>query len=336
MKRYILISAFFCSLALVAGAQDIHLSQFYAADHLMNPARVGDHSGDFRISANYRDQWRQIESQPLTTFVAAFDKAFHYYSHEIDGGIMVVRDQFSGFQSQTTKIFVTGAYSYLWKGNTLRGGVQSGIVSNSTDLSIQTFPEQWDYPNGTFDPSLPNMETSIRPSQMYVDVNLGLTWKRKIKDITYNGGIAVNHLNRPKDTYSSQVAERRRMRKVVHGGADIPLTPTLMLKPQFQWMWTTKANEVLLGSNIEHELAQTGLTKIWAGVFYRHGIIRTLDAVYPVVGVTYKRFDVGLSYDFNISSLSQGVKRVKSAEISVIYTAPSSKLKYRIVPCSRY
>jgi len=336
MRNICILPALCCVLAMpYIQAQDIHLSQFYTQDHLLNPARVGDHGGDYRISANYRNQWRQLENQPLTTFVAAFDKAFHYYSHEIDGGLVVVRDQFSGFQSQTTKIFLTGAYAYTWKGNKLRGGIQTGFVSNSTDLTTQTFPEQWDYPNGTFDQSLPNMETSIKPSQMYLDLNLGASWERKFSDITLKGGMAINHLNRPKDTYFSQHFERRRMRKVVHAGADIPLSPVWMLKPQLQWMWTTKANEFLLGANIENELSQTGLRKVWAGVYYRHGIMRTLDAVYPVIGLRINRFDLGLSYDFNISSLSKYVKRLNSFEVSLIYTAPSSKLKYRIVPCSR-
>jgi type IX secretion system PorP/SprF family membrane protein len=333
-KLSLLIIAFLGALAV--SAQDVHLSQFYAADHLLNPARVGDHQGAYRASANYRSQWRQIGNQPLTTFVAAFDKAFHYYSHEIDGGIVVVRDQFSGFQSQTTKILLTGAYAYDFKGNKLRGGLQAGVVSNSTDLSIQTFPEQWDYPNGTFDPSLPTLETNIRPSQMYGDVNLGVTWERKLANILFNGGIALNHVNRPKDTYFSQQAERLRMRKVVHGGATVRLNPTLCLKPQFQLMWTTKANEFLLGGNLEHDMGTTGITKVWGGIFYRHGVIRNVDAIYPVIGISYKRFDLGLSYDINLSALSQNVKRVKSAELSLIYTAPSSKLKYRIVPCARY
>lgn len=327
----------FCYLlaAQCTHAQDVHLSQFYTQDHLLNPALVGDHTGDYRISANYRNQWRQIESQPLTTYVLAFDKGFHYYSHEIDAGLVVVRDQFSGFQSQTTKIFLTGAYSYTLKGNILRGGIQTGIVSNSTNLAVQTFPEQWDYPNGTFNQDLPNMETNLRRSQMYMDLNLGASWERKFNKVTLKGGIAINHINRPKDTYFSQQVERRRMRKVVHASAEIPLNQTLTLKPQMQWMWTTKANEFLLGANLESKLSETGITKVWAGVYYRHGIIRTLDAIYPVVGVSFNRFDLGLSYDFNVSSLSKYVKRVKSIEISLIYTAPSSKLKYRIVPCSR-
>lgn len=335
MKKAIILIVSCLSAVLYVDAQDIHLSQFYTQDHLLNPALVGDHKGDYRISANYRNQWRQIESQPLTTYVAAFDKAFHYYSHEIDAGLVVVRDEFSGFQSQTTKIFLTGAYTYTLKGNILRGGIQTGIVSNSTNLSVQTFPEQWDYPNGTFNQALPNMETNLRRSQMYWDLNLGASWERKIRKITYKGGLAVNHINRPKDTYFSQQVERRRMRKVVHGSAEIPLTNVLTLKPQLQWMWTTKAQEFLLGANVESKLSSPVITKAWAGVYYRHGISRTLDAVYPVVGLSVNRFDIGVSYDFNVSSLSKYVKRVKSIEISIIYTAPSSKPKYRIVPCSR-
>lgn len=325
----------FISIVDCVYSQDVHLSQFYTQSHLLNPALVGDHDGDYRITMNYRNQWRQIENQPLTTYVGAFDKAFHYYSHEIDAGIVIVRDEFSGFQSQTTKIFLTGAYTYTLKGNILRGGIQTGLVSNSTNLAVQTFPEQWDYPNGTFNQSLPNMESNLRRSQMYWDLNMGVSWEKRINKIRYQAGLAVNHLNRPKDTYFSQAAERRRMRKVIHGGVEIPLSNVLTLKPQMQWMWTTKAQDFLLGSIIENKLSNPIMTKVWAGIFYRHGISRTLDAIYPVVGLRLKRFDVGISYDFNISTLSKNVKRVKSIEFSLIYTAPSSKLKYRIVPCNR-
>ena len=52
-------------------AQDIHLSQFYASDHLLNPSKMGDFEGDFRITGNYRNQWKQINppvNKGITTF----------------------------------------------------------------------------------------------------------------------------------------------------------------------------------------------------------------------------------------------------------------------------
>lgn len=335
MKRKLLLITIVFSV-FQAKAQDLHLSQFYSSDQFLNPAMMGAHNGDLRASANYRNQWRQINGAPLTTAMLAFDKAFHYYSHEIDGGIFYARDQFSGFQTITNKIFITGAYGRDWLSSTWRGGVQLGVVTNSTDLSTQTFPTQWDYPNGTFNQSIYNGEENIRASQMYLDVNLGGTWSKKFSKFNLLAGLAANHVNRPKDTYFSQVFERRKMRGIFHSQAEIPLNDRLQLEPKMMWMWTAKAQEYLFGSNLRFKTANSTLPYLYGGIFYRHGIKRTFDAVYPVVGVIYKNFDFGVSYDINVSSLSDGIKRVKTVELSLIYTRPSSKVKYKIIPCDRY
>ncbi len=326
----------FIFLSLCGWTQDLHLSQFYTADQFLNPAMMGSHSGDLRVTANYRNQWRQINGAPLTTGMVAFDKAFHYYSHEIDGGIFYTRDQFSGFQTITNKIFLTGAYGYDWLSSHWRGGVQFGVVTNSTDLSTQTFPSQWDYPNGTFNQSIYNGEENIRASQMYLDVNMGATWSKKFAQFNLLAGLAVNHLNRPKDTYFSQVFERRKMRGVFHTQAEVPLNDKYQLEPKIMWMWTAKAQEYLFGSNVRYKTGNTVIPNVYGGLFYRHGIKRTFDAIYPVFGVTYKKFDFGVSYDVNLSGLSKGIKRVKTLELSLVYTAPSSKVKYKIIPCDRY
>jgi type IX secretion system PorP/SprF family membrane protein len=335
MIKKLLFSLLF-GLPLTLCAQDLHLSQFYTSDQFLNPAMMGAHDGDYRIIGNYRNQWRQINGAPLTTGMLSFDKSFHYYSHEINGGIFYARDQFSGFQTITNKIYLTGAYGLDWLSSHWRGGIQAGLVTNSTDLSTQTFPTQWDYPNGQFDQNIYSGEDNIRPSQMYLDVNLGATWTKKINKIRLVSGIAVNHVNRPKDTYFSQVFERRKMRGVFHTTAEVPLNNKFQLEPKLMWMWTTKANDYLFGSNVRCNTQNKIIPAIYGGIFYRHGIKRTFDAIYPVVGLIYKNVDIGLSYDINLSVLSKGIKRVKTVELSLIYTAPSNKVKYKIIPCDRY
>ena len=297
---------------------------------------MGAHKGDMRFIANYRNQWRQINGAPLTTGMFSFDKAFHYYSHEIDGGIMYARDQFSGFQTITNKIYLTGAYGTDWMNGHWRGGVQLGVVTNSTDLSTQTFPTQWDYPNGSFNQSIYNGEENIRASQMYIDLNIGGTWSKKFKKFNLISGIAFNHVNRPKDTYFSQVFQRRKMRSVFHSEVQYKLNQRLQLEPKVLWMWTAKAQEFLLGSNLRIQTSNAVLPEIYVGTFYRHGIKRTFDAIYPVVGLVYKSIDIGISYDINVSPLSKGIKRVKTVEFSLRYTIPSSKVKYKIIQCDRY
>src|SRR3989344_1189699 len=106
MKKYLVAIILFCTMQIFA--QDVHLSQFYTAQQNLNPALAGFYTGEYRIAGNYRSQWREI-GDPITTAVIAFDKKFYFYSDEIDGGIIVIKDQFSGFNQNTHKIFLTGS-----------------------------------------------------------------------------------------------------------------------------------------------------------------------------------------------------------------------------------
>jgi hypothetical protein len=66
-------------LSSVAVAQDIHLTQYYTNQLNLNPALGGMYEGEYRIVANYRNQWREINT-PLTTTMIAGDKKFHFFS----------------------------------------------------------------------------------------------------------------------------------------------------------------------------------------------------------------------------------------------------------------
>lgn len=318
-------------------AQDIHLSQYYNSDQLLNPAKVGDFDGDFRFTGNYRNQWREI-SKPISTYIASFDKAFHYYSHQIDGGILVARDEFSGFQSVTTKVLIAAGYAYEYKENKFRIGIQPGFVFKQTDLSKQSFPDQWNFGTGNFDQTSQesNLNTLGNESLNYFDLNIGTQWSKKFKKIEPKIGFALNHINRPKDSYFSKVTERLRARKVFHTEVNYQLTDKVMLQPKLLFMWTAKANDMVLGTNVRHALKNKSITSVYWGAHYRHGVKRLLDAVIPTVGLRYNKFDLGFSYDINVSTLSKNVERKSSFEVSIIYIAASSKSRYITLPCDRY
>jgi type IX secretion system PorP/SprF family membrane protein len=334
-KQLLFIFPFLFSFSIVSFAQDIHLSQFYASDHLLSPAKVGDFEGDYRITGNYRNQWRQI-SDPISTYIISFDKAFHYYSHEIDGGILVARDEFNGFNMVTTKVLLSAGYGYKHKGHTFRVGIQPGIVFRKTDLTKQTFPVQWDYAEGSFNQGVPNQESTISESQYYFDLNIGFQWSKKFGKLEPKVGFAMDHINRPKDTYFTNFIERLRSRKVFHAEVDYQLSEKFTLQPKLLWMWTTNANDMVLGTNVRYKLPNKTITSVFAGVYYRHGVKRILDCAIPVVGCRFKRMDLGFSYDVNVSSLSEDVKRRGTFEVSLIYTAPSLKPKFTALPCDRY
>lgn len=333
MKKYLVAIIFFCTMQIFA--QDVHLSQFYTAQQNLNPALSGFYNGEYRIAGNYRSQWREI-GDPITTAVIAFDKKFHFYSDEIDAGIIVIQDQFSGFNQNTNKIFLTGSYKKLWKYNEIRAGIQAGIVLKSTDLKTQTFPNQWVYETGIFDQNLSNGENDISQSQNFIDVNFGVAWSKTFTKFKPTLGLSLFHINRPKDTYFNTPTERLRMRQVVHGEAVIDLNGPVSIEPKLLYMWTTKAQDALIGSNVKYHFKDSKVKNVYAGVLYRDGFGRNSDAVIPIVGLTYNRFDVGFSYDVNISTLSDYSARKSTLEFSLIYTAPMFSPKNLSIPCDRY
>ena len=109
-------------------AQDIHLSQFYNQDHLLNPAKVGDYDGDYRITANYRNQWRQLNKQPISTYLLSFDHIFFFDKHQFHAGLMLTSDRFQGEESN----YATGIpFSYTVNSYCVSGLLFVTVISYS-------------------------------------------------------------------------------------------------------------------------------------------------------------------------------------------------------------
>ena len=66
------------------------------------------------------------------------------------------------------------------------------------------------------------------------------------------------------------------------------------------------------------------IKNVYAGILYRDGFSRNNDAVIPVIGFTYNQFDVGFSYDVNISDFGRAANtnatnNFGGPEFSLIY-----------------
>ncbi len=327
------VSLFF--LCETTNAQDIHLTQFYTNQQNLNPAMVGMYDGAYRAVGNYRHQWPEI-NKAITTGMVGFDKKFFFFKDEIDAGILVVNDNFAGFSLNTAKIFLTGAYKKVIKGHELRAGIQMGVVFKSTDLSSQTFPDQWVYQNGIFDPSVYSGEDNLKANQTFFDMNLGAAWSHKFKKFTPTVGFSVFHITRPKDTYFSTHVERLRTRQSVQVLVDVPINASFSAEPKFMYMWTTKVSDMMLGGNVKYHIKNAMIKNVYLGILYRGGFGRNSDAVAPVAGFHIKNFDVGLSYDLNVSKLSAQSNQKTTFELSIIYTAPIFLPKSIAIPCDRY
>lgn len=334
MKHFLLLILLLIYFNTFFG-QDVHLSQFYTAQQNLNPALSGYYEGDYRIASNYRRQWAQI-GDPIVTTMIAFDKKIHFYSDEIDAGIIVIKDQFSGFGLNTYKILLTGSYKKTINYNEFRAGIQVGPVLKSTRLSTQTFPNQWVYDTGEFNQTVSNQENTLSENQNYLDANFGVAWSKTFRKFKPIVGLSIFHINQPKDSYHENPTERLKMRYAFHGEAVITINSSISLEPKLLYMWTTNTKDALIGSNISKKLNHKSVHKIYAGVLYRDGFSRNNDAIIPIIGFTYNQFDFGFSYDINISELSAYSSRKSTLEFSLIYTAPLFSPNSLSIPCDRY
>lgn len=330
-------------------SQDIHLSQFYNQDHLLNPTKVGDYDGDYRLTANYRNQWRQLNKQPISTYLLSFDHIFFFDKHQFHAGLMLTSDRFQGEETNyatgipfsytvnSTKILASISYALQYRKHIIRTGLQTGMVMSASDPTTQTFPSQWDYQSGDFNGKLANLESQLKPSQKYFDLNLGVSWTKKFVFGIPKVGFSINHINRPKDSYFKNNQERLRARKVFFSEVMIPLGFRFSLQPKLLFMWTAKANDLLIGTNLQVQTSYKVIPTYYFGMHYRHGIARIFDAIIPTVGFNYKKYAIGISYDVNLSDLSKGTdSRKGSFEFSLMYTGASTIPKKVLLPCNRF
>jgi type IX secretion system PorP/SprF family membrane protein len=322
-------------------AQDIHFSQFFATPLLVNPALSGVYKGDFRITGNYRQQWKSV-SEPFTT--AAFGGDYQFYrlnGDRISAGMQFVSDQAGVGALKTTQTYIVGAYHKSFGLNNLHGGLELGYVEQSVDVNKFTFPNQFDRDIGQFsneNDALPNSESNLQESSQYLDMAIGFAWSRDFGKFKPIAGFSIYHLNFPKKSLTETDGAKTKARPVFSLGGTYELNAKYYLMPMFKYMFQTKASDMLIGSNVAMRLSvpKVKLKAIYAGLEARAGIGRKTDAGIIMAGLIFKKLQVGVSYDVNVSSLRTSSGYRGATEFSVIYTGLSTQLDRAHIPCNRY
>jgi type IX secretion system PorP/SprF family membrane protein len=323
------------TLSSVYKAQDVHLSQFYTNAANLNPALVGHYKGAYQFTGNYRNQWHEI-GKPLNTFFLAADKKMFLFRDEIDVGILLCEDKFQGFNQKVNKILIHGAYKKNISGHIVSGGIQLGGIFRSTDLTMQTFPNQWVYETGEFSQDVNSGELNLAESQGFFDATIGVAWSKIFPKWTPTVGFSLSHFNRPKDTYFNVFTERLRSRKSISAKVSYHWKNDIYIEPQLLYMWTTKAEDLLGGFLVRKNFPAKKVNEVNLGLLFRTGFNRNRDAIIPTIGFGFDKVDVGISYDINISTLSRLNSRKSTFELSLIYTVPNYEPKKLSIPCDRY
>lgn len=299
----------FISLLAFTGlkAQDMHFSQWFNSPLTTNPANTGFiPDADYRIGANYRNQWSAIMSVPFKTMSVWGDA--QVFRDRIESGWLglggvILRDVAGSGNLTSTKVYASAAYhQMLGVAHLLSAGFNVGWANkriNTTDLK---FPDQFD--GEFFDSKLPTSAILDVPSINYIDVQVGLNYAYFPTDNLYvNGGVSAWHLNRPRESFfksdpAGGYDSRIQPRYTAFVNVSYKVNEDVIVNPMGYFTTQAKANEMVAGGMVQYNLSGDGESQLIGGLFYRAG-----DAFVPMLGFEWKNIKLMFTYDATTSSL---------------------------------
>ena len=321
IKKIKILLLIACSLQFEASlqAQDLHFSQFFNSPLVTNPANTGFiPDADFRIGANYRNQWSAVMSVPYKT-ISVFGDAQVFRDRLENGwlglGGLILNDQAGTGSLTSTKIYGSLAYhQMLGLSSLLSAGFNIGWANKHINESKLKFPDQFD--GKFFDNKLPTSVSFSNNYVSYLDMHAGMNYAYFPDENVYiNAGYSIQHVNRPKETFFADNTTNGRipMRHTGFVNAILKLNDRVIVNPNAYFSTQAKATELVFGINANYNLSQFGEQQLLAGVYYRLG-----DAIVPMVGFETAKIQFTFSYDVTLSGLSKYNGYRGASEFSII------------------
>lgn len=324
--RLFSISAFM-AITLLAQGQDVQLALFRYHPLFVNPAYTGSFIGDWRVGLGYRTQ-QVVTAEPYQTALAGFDGKLFIFNQEIGAGLYVLNDQ-SGTGGLTfNKVYGSLAYEKDIDNNMFGIGLQAGFISgkvNNWGL--------WDNTTGTF--TADNGEVYFGERTGFIDINLGMSWKRKIKHILPQAGISLLHLNNPNISFFDG-KEKQNILVLFDTRLDWEVVEKITLSPLVTFKLQKGISQSVGGFDINYMLGKRSLVKsVFGGVHLQNGIIENASSVLLQLGTRVKRIDIVLGYEHKLGSFGESTGTTGAFEIGIVYQSISTVLNTYSIPCER-
>lgn len=325
-------------------AQDVHFTQFNASPLLINPAFTGAHDGQYRATAIYRDQWRSIVGDAAFKTVGASIDAPIVRDLSIDdylaAGLQFYNDRAGDGNLANNSILGSIAYHKFLgtrQDKVLSVGLQGGYTQKSIDLSKLYFGDE--FRDGTFAQGT-TLEQFAGNNTNYFTINAGVNYSMAFgENFGITLGAGANNLSQPSESIlrqeNAEVGLGRRY--TGQAGAIWYATERFSVRPAALFQSQSTASELVAGSEFNYIVGNSEFrnyaTAVFAGAWHRFD-----DAIMATVGVEFKGFRIGASYDYNISDLDGATNGNGGFEISLRYIAadPLDFARRLIYPCARF
>lgn len=289
-----------------SAAQDFHFSQFYEMPMLRNPALAGVFNGDLRIAAAHRNQWQSV-TVPFQTSSACIEYKLPVFNFNdyLTIGAQVVHDVAGDIKLERTQLFpVINFHKSLSQNddNYLSLAFMGGPVNSQFDPTQARMDDQ--FINGSFSSSNASRQQFNSTGYSYWDLSTGLTFSGGFGYASnYYIGVGYYHFLNPRINFFNANSNTLLNKKwVFNGGIKSPITDNSRLIGFADYFVQGGHRQFFGGAMFEFDVieyyAEDELVSLGLGSFYRWN-----DAIIPVVRLQYLRWNLGISYDANISKL---------------------------------
>lgn len=304
-------------------AQDVSLSQPYAAPLYLNPAYSG--VAEFsRIGASFRYQWAQL-GEPYTTTSLYAD---HYFSGFKSGvGFSAVSDRQAGGAMVQSSLGASYAYNLRMAEKTfMRFGIQALLGIASANASKLIFPDML----GGSGAVIAN-EPYASEQRTYFDMAVGGVFSHGI----FFAGAAVHHLmgSPSVEVLGQPVLTPRKL--TLHAGCNIPIKVGNSYSSGRYYQQSDESDGLTLSPNVIYCLQGvygTYAAGMYAhvrgfslGFFYKSEISSSANFFSAAAGYSSGLFSLMYSFDFGTLSSEAKAYKPNTHEVSLTF-----KIKPRV------
>ncbi len=319
MQFRILTTFLIALISIGADAQDPSFSQFYANPVNLNPALTGTTELP-RLGLHYRNQWPG-RGPTYTTYSVSYDRIMPKSNAGM--GIQMLKDQELNNVINTHS--ATISYSYhivLGYGSFMTFGLQGGLTLKQFNIGNLVFPSGIDQLSGEISSWVSESYTDEK--KVYPDFAAGIAGQHG--EIFW--GLAAHHLNTPNESViEGDQKGTLPVKATLHAGARLHRLHNGLLSRIF-----TLSPNILYQHQGHFRQLNTGIYMIEKsflfGGWYRNNLDIRPDAIIALAGFAREKWQVGYSFDFTLSKLSN--YSYGSHEISLIfYPGRKKEIPYR-------
>jgi type IX secretion system PorP/SprF family membrane protein len=329
LRTIILLFFFWIALHPTVRAQSPVFSQYYASALYLNPALAGLEK-DIFLGMNYRSQWSNI-NMPFTTFQFSYihplTKPGVRVKHLGGLGASLLNDAAGpNHEFITQSVMLSGAYNFhltRYGNNIISIGAQAGAIQQKINYDALQWSSQYNPLQG-FDDTRLGENGTLNTQVFNPLLSFGAMWyytsksRMSLRSFSAYQGITLSNVLTPQGFIEGTNGAPSILYKL-HGGISTLRKLKYELSPNYLVQFQNDNLQVNVGAYLGYYLQPPNRSNSKAKKVLFGGWYRLKDAFIVSSGFSSPSWNLGLSYDTNVSSMGKNLGTGNAYELSLAY-----------------